>query len=287
MREIKTKRKWNATYSTKHRFLSNQTDQVCTHPVSGKRRTHTNLSFTAHSLSEATDLLRSENNIGQTMWPLGPRIVIVHDFSFLIVDLLALFVAHQQHHAAEEEDRGAPTHSVRPAKLPYRPVTLVQFGGEAHRIYDQGDEYWYHCNKQPQSRRSVFTSSATYGPNPLLSQRNGSTCIWSGGLWFSGRNRWGWSPPGRWRGWSRRDRRLLGCTLQHLSFVIHSLRYDYDCVYMTCPSRRFTANYIPKKASTDESTVNYSFAFGLCGGDCGQLPFTKNFRFLSVSLIRN
>lgn len=74
------------------------------------------------------------------MWPLGPRIVIVHDFSFLIVDLFAFFVAHEEHHAAEEEDGGAPAHSVRPTELPYCPIAEVQLGGETHRVDDQGYE---------------------------------------------------------------------------------------------------------------------------------------------------
>lgn len=57
------------------------------------------------------------------MWPLGARIVIVHDFPFFVVDFLAFFVAHQQDDAAEEEDGRSPADAVRPAEFPYRSVT--------------------------------------------------------------------------------------------------------------------------------------------------------------------
>lgn len=57
------------------------------------------------------------------MRPLGPRIVIVHDFPFFIVDLLALFVAHQQYDSAEEKDGNTPTYPVGPTEFPYRSIT--------------------------------------------------------------------------------------------------------------------------------------------------------------------
>lgn len=57
------------------------------------------------------------------MRPLGTRIVIVHDFPFFVVDLLALFVAHQQYDTAEEEDGNTPTYTVGPTEFPYRSIT--------------------------------------------------------------------------------------------------------------------------------------------------------------------
>lgn len=67
--------------------------------------------------------LRSENNVGQGLRPLGSRIRLVDDLSLFVVDLLALLVAQQQHHSAEQEDGCSPAHSVRPSELPYRAVS--------------------------------------------------------------------------------------------------------------------------------------------------------------------
>lgn len=56
------------------------------------------------------------------MWPLGARIVIMHDFPFFVVDFLAFLVAHQEDDAAEEEDGCSPSDAVGPTEFPYRSV---------------------------------------------------------------------------------------------------------------------------------------------------------------------
>lgn len=67
--------------------------------------------------------LRSENNIGQTLWPLGSRVIIVHYFPFLVVYFLTLLVTEQQHNASEEEYCCTPTYTIRPSKFPYCAVS--------------------------------------------------------------------------------------------------------------------------------------------------------------------
>lgn len=120
MKKYKTKQhiagEWN-------QGARNQTDQL-QRPNNRQATVHTNLSsVVTRSPKEATQhLLRSENNVGQTMWPLGPRIVVVHDLPLFVVDLLALLVAHQKDDAAKEEDGRSPAYSVRPAELPYGPI---------------------------------------------------------------------------------------------------------------------------------------------------------------------
>lgn len=57
------------------------------------------------------------------MWPLGTRVIVVHDLPLLVVDLLTFLVAHQQDHAAEQEDRSTPSDAVGPTEFPYGPVT--------------------------------------------------------------------------------------------------------------------------------------------------------------------
>lgn len=57
------------------------------------------------------------------MWPLGPRVVVVDDLPLLVVDLLALLVAHQQDDAAKEKDRRTPADPICPAELPHCSVT--------------------------------------------------------------------------------------------------------------------------------------------------------------------
>lgn len=92
------------------------------------------------------------------MWPLGSRIVIVYDFSFLIVNLLAFFVTHEKNNAAKQENGGTPTHSIRPTELPYRSVTPVQLSGEEHRVYYQGYEDWNHWKSSVSKRDQIWES---------------------------------------------------------------------------------------------------------------------------------
>lgn len=46
-------------------------------------------------------------------------------FPLLVVELLALLVAQQQHDGSEQEDGGAPADAVCPPELPYRPVACT------------------------------------------------------------------------------------------------------------------------------------------------------------------
>lgn len=60
------------------------------------------------------------------MWPLGSRVVLMmNDLSFLVVNLLGFFIAHEENDAAEEENGGAPADAVRPAEFPYRAIAEV------------------------------------------------------------------------------------------------------------------------------------------------------------------
>ena len=84
-------------------------------------------SYNWQTLREANlHLTWSENNVGQTLLPLGPRVVILHDFPLLVVDFLALFVTHEEYDTAEEENGRTPPDSVRPTELPDRAVTYEE-----------------------------------------------------------------------------------------------------------------------------------------------------------------
>lgn len=124
---ISVESNWPVRLNTsKYLYLNNNFKKIKQIGKHNKHHIHTYRSFVIwHALREATyvTLLRSENNIGQTMWPLGARIVIVYDFSFFVVDFFALFVAHKKDDAAEEEYSCSPTDTVGPAEFPYRSIT--------------------------------------------------------------------------------------------------------------------------------------------------------------------
>lgn len=52
--------------------------------------------------------------------------VVPNYLALLVVDLVALLVAEQKDRATEQEYRGAPTNTVRPAKLPHQTVAWNQ-----------------------------------------------------------------------------------------------------------------------------------------------------------------